>query len=1326
MTRYAFTLGAVLLLASCGGGGASDSTSTPEAPLDLEINSFNLEPHNNELLHSDVFSNIITVSGLSESAEVDVSLSSCTTFCQLKVNGEVVPSPSVAVNGTTVQVMLMAPAVASEEASAELRIAQLMSRFIVTAVSELDDSVDAYDLGAFNNAALGDSLESNEVMVSGLSDGVEVDVIFTSCSTTCQLQINDEVVLSPGKVANGDKVKILLTAPSEYSSQSLAELTIAQLTQTFTVTTMVTPDLQVDDYILGAVNGAEVNDVVASDEVSVTGLSDGVEVDVSLTSCSTSCQLKINGEVVSSPGKATNGAKVKVLLTASSEYISQASVELTIAQLSEVFTVTTMTDPLWLEYQPTALHFYNPAPYDFLELFWQDNAIAEVGYRIDKRAEGTSDWVSFGTAPADATSWSSDSYDRSGNTEDIRVVALFENDAISSDSIRLVGQDDSFEVYAELPDIRTPKIHSIDGISFPEISPQAPIDPSLGNAMQISTFFAIQVKELGTAQAFQTSPTYEVRPQLRIDLPVDDPMFSGGHNVYDYGLYGPNSNVSELRTVHQRHWSHFDASNDIVVRIELLETANLPGPIDLADLDVQPAPLKVEQISERVIELTLEADNDDYTKHYRIAMNRNAWSAAVPGRTGTIIESPLFININPMHHAPASAPEGEIKEYDGGKLVVFGSGIHLPNNTYARFGKLANDVAEEVFWPADSLFHSAFIIKDTSHPLKLWGRGMYTDMLYKAGADEENDTSRTPWAHTTPNGAMNNIWGLENPSWGARIYINDVTQKATVDGLVAVTRGMGHTVKDGVADILNLKSIGYAGATYQSGSVNDVLYRGTIMYNNDDTTYTHMNYRMEHCVTYNLHNGPSFQIGWAVNSNDAKSRVYDHTVFDSPRNKPTTPGSNHGVFNSRLQLGQLVHHQGGYYENMELWGKESIIFNVRIWNDDNRRGPNENLTSVLGDKTYKNFTVHQTPFIPNRFLSEVDIDRNNIGYIRFIHFDNLVLEGDLIDNIDERGFFEYDERTLQHTFTFFSLPKAIEAPIAGNAPIGKYITITASHNYAPILANVSLPVSLSPLTANSDNNLLALQQFAVVDAGDGYVALKAENGYYVKADPARYGYVYTEPDLLRGDLDTQGVTEDAKFIWIDNLDGSFSLYAKSMGLLVRTELNSGRELPLYAAHDVTDSQSSFMFSELGDVPDSELPVFIEPDISEGIKVLNHAASGNNLRYTAADGFTLSSDLGVDAQWQVEWTDSIYFRLIHVATGQVLGIENGDLKSIPSLFSNGSSGEDYEWSFSDEGEWGRLIHRASALRLHFHENGSQFELGPNEWTGSRTQWSIEEP
>ncbi|WP_181898388.1 carbohydrate-binding protein [Alteromonas aestuariivivens] len=885
---------------------------------------------------------------------------------------------------------------------------------------------------------------------------------------------------------------------------------------------------------------------------------------------------------------------------------------------------------------PGDLYFYNPAPYDSLLLYWRDTNVNEIGYQIEQRFED-SDWVVLATTAADTENFEVNAYDRT-QTREFRIRATNINrESEYSNVVRIVGSEDNLEVYPEVPGIRTPKTLTVNGITFSELQDQTPSDPSLGKATRLSTFFRAEVRlEQGTTPLLNT-PVYETRPQLRNYLGHDDPAHTGGHHPYGYANYGPNSDKPE-RTLHNKHWTNIDANQDVVVRVTLLESASLPGNINLADLEIQPAPLDVIQVDERTVDITLPGA-PEFARHYRVAMNRNAWSDRIPrgnGSEDTVIESPLFIFINPVHLAPASAPENEIVEFDNGSLVAFGSGIHLPNPHYQFFGPGENQSARELYVPGDAYLHYGFLMKNDDYAIRLWGRGIYSDEMFDIYRNvtqyEWSTPTRTPWADMTA--IEGNVWGITQ-SWDTHAWLRGKYQAepTTIEGLTNIGARMGVMFLDGNGALINHKDVGYGGGTYQSGVNSKTYYNGCLLINDDDITYVHHDYLMENSTTYVMHNGPSFQIGWgAFNSPNINTHVRNHTVLSSDR-RELNYGKNHGVFDSRLNVEQLKNHSGGLFEDFEFWGKETIIFQIRIWNEN---AATPDTTSILGDMTFKNFTIRERSYNPEILYADSNYGLNKQAYLRFLHFDNLVIEGYPVSHIDDGNYFDYNEGALLHTITFFSLPDAVANPEAGNAPMGQSVTVMSEINGLHLQQDTSLPASFGPITANTTE---ALDGFTVVDAGNGYVALKSSNGYYLKADPARYGYLYTLPDTSRGDADTTEITENAKFVWVDVGEDSFALYSKAMGLYVRAEQNTGPNAPLYAASDSVGAAETFTVTgtiEL-ETPDEPTTIRVEaedysdqfgltvkPDNIEGIKDGEWAEYQLNAQATHEMTFAISA------------------------------------------------------------------------------------------------------
>ena len=813
-------------------------------------------------------------------------------------------------------------------------------------------------------------------------------------------------------------------------------------------------------------------------------------------------------------------------------------------------------------------HYRNAQLNTEAELFWKDKNDDESGYVIEQKYDGDS-WTVAAALPENTTHYTISSLDPARSIE-FRIKAVKEDqNSTYTGPLRLVGTSASLEVYPEVPGIRDPVDTTVNGKTFGIIQDQCPAEPDKGKATRISTFYRVQVRTL--FGDFKESPVYETRPQIRNNFPQNDPRHSGGHRPYGYQNYGPSS-TDKSKKMHSRHWTNFDASENVVVRVTLKGSGNFSGPIKMSDLKIYPLPIELSQASDSVIEMTL-APGPDYTTHYRVGINRRAWSLE-GGRGENTTEAPLLIFINPIHIAPASAPENSIKEFNNGSLVVFGPGIHLPNNNYRFFGAGGNATCRELYAPGDAYLHYGFIFNN-SYGMKVWGRAIYSDELfdvYLSSKDYDwSDPDRTPWAHLDC--TAGNPWG-KDPQWEGRAGFYYFSTSPTIfEGFTNIGTRMGVVNNGGNAELLNHKDVGYGGSTYQGGYTGHIKYKGCLLVNDDDITYTHADFEMDHCTSFNLRNGPSFQFGWAVNiMPDARGHITNHIALSSDRASGIGYGKNHGVFNSRLKLGDLKYHYGGTWENMDVYGEENIVFHIRIWDESDEA----NKTSYFGDKVFRSINIHKKARNRNKIWGDQDETSNLKSFIHFLHFDSLVIEGKQIINIDDGNHFEYNEAALLHTITFFSLPPEATVPKPGLAPVGEEISLTSEKFQKMIGPDLVLPASYGPLCANMNNAF----NFELVDAGDGYVALKTPYGYYVKADPERYGYIYCIPDEIRGDPDIKDITEEAKFIWKDLDDHQFALYSKSMKRYVRVEGNCGPELPLYAASAEIGEAETFSRSPL--------------------------------------------------------------------------------------------------------------------------------------------------
>ena len=155
--------------------------------------------------------------------------------------------------------------------------------------------------------------------------------------------------------------------------------------------------------------------------------------------------------------------------------------------------------------------------------------------------------------------------------------------------------------------------------------------------------------------------------------------------------------------------------------------------------------------------------------------------------------------VNPIQIAPGSAPEDEIKEFNNGQLVVYGPGIHLPNNKYRFWGPGENESLRELYAPGDAYIHGGFVFKQKSYAIKVWGRAIYSDEmfdLYLSSTEYDYSVSgRTPWSNIS--NLQGTAFSVGNYYWEARVlFLNQTATPSSLVGFTNIGGRMGPTVSN--------------------------------------------------------------------------------------------------------------------------------------------------------------------------------------------------------------------------------------------------------------------------------------------------------------------------------------------------------------------------------------------------------------------------------------------------------------------------------------------------------------------------------------------------
>jgi len=253
-------------------------------------------------------------------------------------------------NGGTVLVRLTSGTF-SETRTATLTVGGVTGTYSVT-TQDQDVTPDAFAFTSETGAA-GTTSVSEVVTLSGFTGSVSIAV---SGSGSPEYQIDGGAwTSSAGTVTSGQDVRVRLTASLSEGATATGTLTVGGVSGDYTVTTQ---DLTPDAFAFNAVTGAAQNAAIVSDPVQISGLVGSTPISVSAGNGALyrvgtgpdagSISWWADGYLDSTAtGKTiTDGQWVEVRLTSSSAFETEVTATLTIGNGSDVFSVTTGSEPV--------------------------------------------------------------------------------------------------------------------------------------------------------------------------------------------------------------------------------------------------------------------------------------------------------------------------------------------------------------------------------------------------------------------------------------------------------------------------------------------------------------------------------------------------------------------------------------------------------------------------------------------------------------------------------------------------------------------------------------------------------------------------------------------------------------------------------------------------------------------------------------------------------------------------------------------------------------------------------------------------------------------
>jgi len=194
-----------------------------------------------------------------------------------------------------------------------------------------DSTPDPFSFLGQTNVARDTLITSNAITVTGINTAASISI------TGGEYAINSgSYTSSSGTVNNGNTVTVQLQSSPNYSATTSATLTIGGVSDTFSVTTLTTPDTDPDPFHFIDRTDVPINAVITSNTITVSGIN--AEADISITDGKYSIN---SGPYTDSDGKVNNGDKVTVQLTSSGSYLTEISATLVIGAQSDTFNVKT-------------------------------------------------------------------------------------------------------------------------------------------------------------------------------------------------------------------------------------------------------------------------------------------------------------------------------------------------------------------------------------------------------------------------------------------------------------------------------------------------------------------------------------------------------------------------------------------------------------------------------------------------------------------------------------------------------------------------------------------------------------------------------------------------------------------------------------------------------------------------------------------------------------------------------------------------------------------------------------------------------------------------
>ncbi|NTS76631.1 hypothetical protein HR060_07085 [Catenovulum sp. SM1970] len=328
--QYVKTLSMIALigaLQACGGGGGGGGSTANTK--DTTPTNFTFAEQTDTDINSEVLSETITISGLSEPVPIRVN------NAVYSIDGGAFTSDAGTIsNGQTLVVRVDTGDEFATQTQASITVGSTTRTFTVQTRIGPDKEPDAFYFNLIDDVETLSIVKSETVTITGIEVPTEIGIANGTYSID-----GGAFTDAPSKIENGQTLTVRTQASANFSTETVATITIGEVTGLFNVMTIAAPDLMPDALVFDAFSDTKINTHVTSNSVVVTGINRSVDISIEGGWYSVD-----GGQATQEPGMIDAGASIVVSLNSASEWEATAQANLTIGELTTTLSVNNVTE----------------------------------------------------------------------------------------------------------------------------------------------------------------------------------------------------------------------------------------------------------------------------------------------------------------------------------------------------------------------------------------------------------------------------------------------------------------------------------------------------------------------------------------------------------------------------------------------------------------------------------------------------------------------------------------------------------------------------------------------------------------------------------------------------------------------------------------------------------------------------------------------------------------------------------------------------------------------------------------------------------------------